>query len=146
MTLHHDWASRWVLRQSTAVGGVAVIVATWWLLISGSIALAAPMPAARDQLPDLAVAPGGLAHIHAPPLVAWSIPVNRQEFEAYNLAFAMDEDAALEAAIAATEWIAVTQGQEVRVIQIDGAATQVELLDGADAGRRGWLLTRHLIL
>ena len=34
--------------------------------------------------------------------------------------------------------------QAVRIVEVDGEANEVELLQGRNVGRRGWLKTRHL--
>ena len=147
MAVLHSWALPWILlvRGRVGVGTTALglAVAAWWLLIVGSIVGTVPAPAAVAQLPDF-VAPGRSVQISAPPRVRWSIPVGRIEFDAYNLAVDMDDETALESSYAATEWIPVADLEIVRVVQVDGEAVQVELLDGAFAGRRGWLKAGQL--
>jgi hypothetical protein len=129
-----------------AVTTVLVLgVASWWLLIFGLIALVSPPSAVGSESARLSVETGHLAHIHAPPLVSWAIPERRTEFDAYNLAVGIDDEQAIEAAIAATNWIAVADRQMVRVVRIDGIAARVELLDGPYVGRAGWVPTRYLV-
>jgi hypothetical protein len=147
MALLHSRASLWVLsvpgRVGAATAAVVLGVTAWWLLIVASIAGTVPAPPVLAQIPEF-VSPGRSVEISAPPRVTWSTPVSRAEFDAYNLAFDMDDEAALESSFAATEWIPVADQQVVRIIQVDDMVVQVEVLDGAFAGRRGWLKARQL--
>ena len=147
MVALYRWALPWTVVVRARVGAGTVIlglaVAVWWLLIAGSIAGTLPAPVAVAQTPEF-VTPGSLVQVSAPPRVRWSIPVSRVEFDAYNVAFDMGDEAALEASLAATEWLPVADLEVVRVVQVDGVAVQVEILAGAFAGRRGWLKVRQL--
>src|SRR5215207_2087090 len=111
--------------------GVAAIVVPsaaltiWWFLVFGVVAVVVPTSFEPDML----------ARIDAPGMIAWSIPESLTELHAYNLANDLEDEVALEAALAATTWIAVMDRQQVRVVRVDGAAAQVELLDGPYAGR-----------
>jgi hypothetical protein len=131
------------------LGAVTIVlvlgVAAWWLLMFGLMVLVSAPSAIGIESARLSVEAGQLAHIFAPPLVAWAIPESRVEFDAYNLAVGLDDEQAMEAAMAATWWIAVADHQMVRVVQIDGAASQVEVLEGPYVGRAGWVPTRHLV-
>jgi hypothetical protein len=85
-------------------------VAAWWLLAGGAVALMLPAPA-----------------------------VERAAFDLAQRAYRESDEAMLEDAFSAYEWIAVTHRQEVLVVTVDGDVVEVELFDGAYAGRRGWL-------
>ena len=43
------------------------------------------------------------------------------------------------------EWIKVKHHQTVKIIEIDGEAHHIELLEDPNVGRRGWVKTRHLV-
>jgi hypothetical protein len=117
-----------------AIVGPSAAVTIWWFLVFGAVAFVAPT----------SFEPGMLARIDAPGMIAWAIPESLIELHAYNLANDLADEVALEAALAATTWIAVADRQQIRVIRIDGAAAQVELLDGPYAGRLGWVPARRL--
>jgi hypothetical protein len=87
---------------------------------------------------------GHSAHLRALPVPEWSIPVDRLEFDAYNLALDRDDEKALATLAAVIEWLPVRAYQEVLVVLVDGDVVQIEVLDGADGGRRGWLMRRYL--
>jgi hypothetical protein len=124
-----------------AWGAAAIVVPSaaltiWWSLVFGAVALVVPT----------SFEPGMLARIDAPGMIAWAIPESLIELHAYNLANDLEGEVALEAALAATTWIAVADRQQVRVVRVEGAAAQVELLDGPYAGRLGWIPVRRLKL
>ena len=147
MVVLHSWALPWILlirrRIGAGTAALGLAVAAWWLLIVGSVVGTVPAPAVVAQIPDF-VSPGRSVQISVSPRVRWSIPVSRAEFDAYNLAVDMRDETALDSSYAATEWIPVADLEIVRIVQVDGEAVQVELQDGAFAGRRGWLKARQL--
>jgi len=104
----------------------------------------APRSAVATPTAIFVVAPGQVAHIHAPPLRTWSIPSDRESFDEYERAFLEEDDGALTEILSRPGRILVLDGQPARVILMDGAATLVELLDGPGAGQQGWLKTRQL--
>src|SRR5688572_6873 len=138
-----QWAlgtRNWVSLATLALGVMLV-----WLVIFAAIVFTVPTVSTPAHRLGLTVAPGRTAHLHAPPLSDWPIPVGRMEFDAYNLALDSDDEVAIAKVEAIADWIIVAADQAVLVLYVDGDAVQVELLDGADAGRRGWLKRRHLV-
>src|SRR5215216_5203759 len=131
---------RWVSWASLALGLSVTLV---WLAIFGAVVLA--MTAIAPPAAGLAIEPGHLAHVKASPLTEWSIPAGRVQFDAYQFALDADDEIALAKVAAVTEWITVTDQQVVLVLLMDGDAVQVELLDGADVGHRGWLTRGQLV-
>ena len=103
-----------------------------------------PRPAVATPPSLFVVAPGQVAHIHAPPLQNWSIPADRESFDEYYRAFLSDDDGALTEILARPVWIPIVDGQPVRVLHVDADATLVEILDGQGIGQQGWLKTRQL--
>jgi hypothetical protein len=87
---------------------------------------------------------GEVARLYQPGMPYWPIPVERQAFDEYQRGSRESDEGAIEHAFAAFEWFEVAHGQAVRVVEVEGEAVQVELLDGQNAGRRGWLKPRHL--
>ena len=78
------------------------------------------------------------------PRVPWAIPIDRDTFDDYAQAVWDDDGDALAEALSRPGWIAITDRQAVRIVDIDGAAVQVELLDGQHAGVQAWLKAHHL--
>ncbi len=138
------WFCALVVRRSPSAASLALVlgVTLVWLVIFGAIALA--RTATARPAAGFAIEPGHLAHLNAPPLTEWTIPVGRMQFDAYQLALDADDEEALAKVTAVTEWITVTDQQVVLVLRVDGNAIQVELLDGTDVGRQGWLKRRQL--
>src|SRR5688572_8146079 len=79
------------LSAATLALGVGVTLA--WLAIFGASALA--MSAMAPPAARLAIETGHLAHLNAPPLTEWPIPVGRLQFDAYQLALDADDEIAL---------------------------------------------------
>jgi hypothetical protein len=123
----------WVLR-----------VSAFWLLIVGTIMLTVPTPeqAAKRSLFSSPV--GRLAYIYVPSGVAWTIPIDRSTFDDYYQAVWDDDGGTIAEVLSRPGWIAVADRQPVRIVEIDGAAVQVELLGGQSAGVRAWLKVHHL--
>ena len=124
--------------------GLTISVATFWLLIGGFVVLMLPALAASTPTVGFVAVSGRTAHINQPGMLAWPIPVDRRAYTEYYQGFQDSDDDAIEHAFAAFEWIEVSDGQNVRIIEVDGEAHHVELLEGPNVGRRGWLKTRHL--
>ena len=124
--------------------GLTISVATFWLLFAGAVVLMLPALAASTPKPGFIAVSGRTAHINQPGMPDWPIPVDRRAYDEYNRGSRESDDDAIEHAFAASEWITVSDGQAVQIIEVDGEAHQVELLDGRSVGRRGWLKTRHL--
>jgi hypothetical protein len=128
------------ISSATFVLVLGVMLA--WLGIFGIIELAMPPMALPSN--GITLEPGRSAHLQALPVPEWSIPVGRLEFDAYNLALDRDDEKALAIMATVAEWLPVRVNQEVLVVLVEGDEVQVELLDGADGGRRGWLRRKHL--
>ena len=127
---------------SGATLALALGVTLVWLAIFGAMLLT--MAAMAPPPAGLTIEPGHSAHLSARPLTEWQIPVGRMQFDAYQLALDADDELALAKVTAVAEWITVTDQQKVLVLVVDGDAVQIEVLDGADVGRRGWLRRRQL--
>ena len=128
-------------RPHRSLLGLVVVVASWWLVIFGMVALLAPSRARAASSPIVA---GRMATIYAPPLQAWPIPIERSTFDDYHRAFGADDEGALTEVVSRPGWVTVADRQRVSVVVVDGEAAQVEILDGPHAGGRGWLKTRQL--
>ncbi len=131
--------------RSTVAVGLAAWMVTGWLLVAGAVPWMLPDATATPTLTTgLMPLVGRTARIHQPGIPGWPIPVDRRAYDEYNRGFRESDDDAIGHAFAAFEWIAVEHHQAVRVIEIDGEAHHVELLEGRNVGRRGWLKARHL--
>jgi hypothetical protein len=125
----------------TALGFVSVAC---WCLLAGALVLAMPAPGAAAPRVAAAVTLGRSAHITQPGMPDWPIPVDRLAYDEYHRGFRESDGEAINHAFAAFEWITVRDGQAIRIVEVDGDAVQVELLEGASVGRRGWLKPRHV--
>ena len=72
------------------------------------------------------------------------IPVERAAFDEAQRGYRESDEDAIEHARTTSEWIAVTHGQEVRIVTRDGETVEVEVLEGRYHGRRGWLKASQL--
>ena len=124
--------------------GLTVSVATFWLLVAGAVTSMLPARAASAPKAGFVAVSGRTAHIHQPEMPDWPIAVDRRAYDEYHRGFWESDEEAIEHAFAAFEWISVFDGQAIRVLEVDGEAHRVELLEGRDVGRRGWLKVRHL--
>ena len=123
---------------------LVVAVVLWWLLIGGAVALSLPSPARSAAQGPLVAVPGQHARIHQPGMPSWPIPVSRAGFDAFQRGARESDEAVMDEAFQVSEWISASHGQEVRIVAVEGEAVQVELLEGAYAGRRAWVKPRHL--
>ena len=119
-------------------------VLAWWLLVFEAVSTTTSAPTMSARTPPLTIVEGDLAVIHAPPLDAWPIPTDRTTYDDDHRAFLDDDEGAMMEALSQPTWMPVANGQVVRVVLADGGAAQVEVLDGPNAGGRGWLKTRQL--
>ena len=133
MAVLHSRAVLWVLGVSAC-----------WLLIAGTIVLAVPTPEQAAKTSVFASLIGRSAYIYVPSRVAWTIPIDRGTFDDYYQAVWDDDGDAIAEALARPGWVAVADHQAVRIIDVDGAAVQVELLAGQHTGVRAWLKAHHL--
>ena len=133
MAMLHSPVWRWVFR-----------VSAFWLLIVATIVLTVPTPdqAAKTSLFGSPI--GRPAYVYVPSRVPWTIPIDRATFDDYYQVVWDDDGDAIAEALSRPGWIPVTDRQPVRIVDIDGAAVQVELLDGQSAGGRAWLKVHHL--
>src|SRR5687768_464484 len=125
-----DWRGR-----STVTIGLTVWMVTGWLLVAGAVdvvmpALAGPTPTGR-----FVAVVGQTARIQQPGIPGWLIPVDRRAYDEYNRGYLEFDDELMDHAILAFEWIAVEHYQAVRILEIDGEAHHVELLEGRNVGR-----------
>jgi hypothetical protein len=125
----------------TTIRLVAVVVA-WWLLLVGVIALTVPPSRSVDETPD--VVPGHEGHIAAPSGGAWLIPVDRATYYEVERPAPDDDEAAPIDVTTRPGWLPVVEGQAVRVVDVDRAAVQVELLEEPNVGGQGWLHLNYL--
>jgi hypothetical protein len=127
-----------------AIASLTVIVLSWWILIAAVTVQTLPAPVALASTARTELAVAQSARIDLPGLSSLPIPVERAAFDEAQRGFRESDEAAIEHAFTAYEWIEVSHRQAVRVIAIDSEAVEVELVEGRHAGRRGWLKTRHL--
>jgi hypothetical protein len=134
------------VRSSVTIESLAIAlgVTLVWLGIFEAITLTVPIEATPANRLMLAPEPGRPAHLHALPGPEWSIPVGRLDFDAYNLALDRDDERALAIIVAVAEWLPIRADQPVLILLAEGDAAQVQLLDGANTGRRGWLKRKYL--
>jgi hypothetical protein len=114
-----------------------------WLAIFGAIEFTMPSRALPSNGID--IEPGYSAHLRPLPAPEWSIPANRLDFDAYNLALDRDDEMAIARISAVSEWLPVRAYQEVLVVLVEGDTIQIELLDGPYAGHRGWLKRQQIV-
>jgi hypothetical protein len=135
--------AEWIVGSRRVIT-IAIVVGVWWVLIAGSTALTLPVPAASTPTYAFTVAPDQRAHIHQPGIPHWPIPVDRIAYDEYYRGVRESDEGAIEYAFEVSEWIEAKHGQAVLIAVVDGEAVHIELLEGAYAGRRGWVQTRHL--
>ena len=145
-SLARTWRRAPVRRwgRSPRVVGVTIGLVAWWLLIAGVLVLTMPAPVASAPKAGLIVAPGQTGRIRQPGMPDWPIPVDRLAYEEYHRGYREGDDDAMDHAFSAFEWIKVLDRQAVRIVDVDGDAVQIEVLEGRNIGRRGWLKPRHL--
>jgi hypothetical protein len=134
VALFHGRALLWVLG-----------VTAWWLLLIGVIALMAPAPA---KVVGAALVPGRTVYLHTPNGSEWPIPVDRPASHDCNGAFEVTgegNEGGPSAALLQAACVVVSNRQAVQLVAVDGDVVQVEVMGGPESGRRGWLLTRHII-
>jgi hypothetical protein len=119
-------------------------VTTWWLLIFGVIMLTAPTPEIADTTSTAGFAPGRFASIQTPSRAIWLIPIDRATHYEHDRAISESDEYAATQIRARPGWVVVLQGQVVRVLDVDRAAVQVELLESPNTGGRGWLKADQL--
>jgi hypothetical protein len=133
-----------VWGSGIAVIGLGIVSAACWCLLVGAFALAVPAPSAATARAAALLTPGRTVHLTQPGMPDWPIPVDRRAHDEHDRGYREGDEEAMSYAFAAFEWITVRDGQAVRIVEVDGGAVRVELLDGASAGRHGWLKPRHL--
>lgn len=126
------------------IGGLAVLVAAWWLSIAAIVVATLPDSAVSAPKVPVVIEPGRFARIEQPGMPTWPIPVDRAAFDELRRAYRESDEHAIERTTQATAWITVSHRQAVQVAAVDGDAVQVLLLEGEHAGHQGWLLARHL--
>lgn len=121
---------------------LAAVVIAWWLLLVSGIAILVPPSIESDQVP--AVAPGQERHVATPLGGPWLIPIDRATYyEVERPSSDGDDDAQMDVR-PRPGWLWVIDGQTVRVVDIDRAAVQVELLEEPSVGGQGWLHLNYL--
>ncbi len=152
----HDWAGGRFLARSwhrvsvdwrgrtTVAVGLAVWMVTGWLLVAGAVGLTQPTLAVSTPAAISVAVDGQTARIHQPGIPNWPIPVDRRTYDAYYLGLEEANDDGVDGLFTRFEWIRVEHHQAVRIIEIDGEAHHIELLEDPNLGRRGWVKTRHL--
>jgi hypothetical protein len=119
------------------------VVIAWWLLIVGAVGFMPTSPAGVGGV--LALAPGDLAHVSTPTGGAWLIPIERVTY--YEVERPSTDDNGEEVPVdvrAQPGWLAVRDGQAVRVVDVDRTAAQVELVEEPNIGGQGWLHLNYL--
>lgn len=130
-------------RRSAALAFTALVV-IWWLLLAALITQVMPAPAASSPRPGGRIAPGQRARIHQPGIPHWPIPVERDAFDELQRGTRESDQDAIDHAFEISAWLPVEHGDAVQVVDVDGEAVQIELLEGRQAGRRGWLKPSNL--
>jgi hypothetical protein len=111
--------------RAAIVAGIGFVL--WWALLLG---LLARLDAGGAAPARVGVAVGGVVSVSVPSLQAWPIPTDRATFDDYRRALRDDDEGALAEITSRAGWIAVADRQVVRVAAVDGAAAQIEVLDG----------------
>ena len=128
-----------------AIASLTVIgVLACWCMIVATIMLAVPTPEQAAKVSAFGSPIGRSASISVPSRVAWTIPTDRGTFDDYYHAVWVDDGDAINEALTRPGWIAVADGQAVRIVDVVPEAVQVEVLDGQYAGERGWVKADHL--
>jgi hypothetical protein len=131
-------------RRGAATLPLVLVVVLWWLTLGAIVVTLVPRPAASAPTDAYRPSPGAQAHAEGIGRGPLPIPVDRAAFDLAQRGFAESDDAQIDEAFEGYEWIAIAEHIAVRILQVDGAAAQIEMLDGPYAGRTGWLQTRHL--
>lgn len=120
--------------REAKIGGLAALVATWWLLIAAVVVASLPARVVSAPRAPAVLESGRTARIEQPGMPDWPIPVERAAFDELRRAYRESDEQAIERAAQATAWIVVSHGEAVQVV----------ILEGEYAGQRGWLLRRHI--
>ena len=121
---------------------LAMTVVAWWLLLGGVVAVAVPAPIGVGEGP--AAVPGRVGHIATPAGVEWLIAVDRGAYYEVDRP-APDRNADGTPAVHEQPgWLVVRNGQAVKVVDVDRAAVEVELLEEPNIGGQGWLHLTYL--
>jgi hypothetical protein len=129
-----SWTRRSTIRRvGLGSGSLTVVVVSWWLILSAVTVWLLPEPTVS------ASAEGQIAYIHQVGLPRLPIPVSRAGFDAFQRGVREADEDAIDDAFAVSEWIHVIPGQAVRILQVDGDAIELQVLDGVHAGRRAWV-------
>jgi hypothetical protein len=121
-----------------------VVVVVWWLLVAGAVVSTLPAPARSAPTVGMSLAPGRTARIYLPGMPDLPIPVDRGAFDEAQRGFRESNEQLIDRAFSMSEWIKVARDQRVLILTVDGEAVQIELLDGTNSGRRGWLKPSNL--
>src|SRR5689334_14129102 len=82
------------IRRHCALIWLAIGVLAWWCAVFEFVDALAPAPADASHEAPVAMAPGGVVSIKAPPKAAWPLPSDRQTFDDYWTAFHEDDEGA----------------------------------------------------
>ena len=80
------------------IGGLAALVAAWWLAIAAMVVASMPGPVASAPKAPFVVEPGRIAHIEQPGLPDWPMPVERAAFDELRRAYREADEHAIERA------------------------------------------------
>jgi hypothetical protein len=127
-------------------GALASIVLGWWLLIGGVVVWLMPATAGAHPTPSnrFAVVPAQTAHIYQPGVASRPVVATRAGLDTLQRTLRETDEQPIENADAIPEWIVIGQDETVRIVAINGVTVQVELLEGAYAGRFVWLEVQNL--
>ena len=139
----HRVAGDWRGRTTVAVG-LAVWMVTGWPLVASVVGLTQPTLAASTPTAFFIPVVGQTARINQSDIPGWPIPVDRHVYDAYYLGVEEDDNG-VDYFFVAFEWIKVKHHQHVRIIDSDGDAHHIELLEDPNVGRRGWVKTRQRV-
>ena len=105
-------------------------------LLSVACTPMAPQPTPRK---GLGPSPGAVMRVtmESPGLRTYVWADHRAMVE-WDRAFANQDQSGMMQIVSRGQWIEVADGTSVRVVDVEGPALYLELLDGPNAGRRGW--------
>jgi hypothetical protein len=142
-----EWPPKWhaPCRPWHPIGStLAIVVISWWLLLGGALIWVLSEPLASAMPTPVTAVEDRIARIHHPGPIRWAVPVNRAAFDAFQRGTREGNQTLIHDAYELSEWIEATHGRAVRIVTVDGAAIQIEVLEGTYEGRRAWLTVRDL--
>ena len=119
--------------------GLSTVVIPWWLLLGGAIAWIMPEQIATVAPTPARIEAGMTVRISAANSPPFAIARDRAGLDAMRLGESALSESMTTSSFTSFVWIDVEHGQTAYVIEIDGDAVHIELLDGEHAGERAWI-------